>query len=465
MPELPEVETVKKSLEKLYLNRTINHVEVLLPRMILSNVDEFKNILQGSTFSSFRRIGKYLLLDLSNNYTIISHLRMEGKYIKRKKDEAINSHTRVVFHLDNNEKMCYDDSRSFGIMKLVKTCEVMLQKEISKLGPEPFIATPEYLYSCLQKQNCEIKASLLNQEIMTGLGNIYVDEVLFKCKLNPYMRSNLITLEQCRDIIDKSIITLEHAINLGGSTISSYHPESGVDGRFQNELLAYGKSNTKCPNCNTIMRKDKLSGRGTTYCPKCQKVAISLGITGKIAAGKSTVLKYYKDKGYKVFSADQEVSNIYSSIKGKKGLINIFGEQVLNDNLTISREYIKNVIKDNPSKKKELEDFVHPLVKESIKSFISKSKTEKLIIIEVPLMFEQKIYTLFDYILGIDCSFETQVAHLKNRGSKSIETDLVINQSNKFDKNISKMNFIVNNDGSMDELIDQLDSITSKILN
>ena len=108
MPELPEVETVKRSLEKLYLNKTISHVEVLLPRMILSDVNEFTNILQGATFTSFSRIGKYLLLGFDNGYTLVSHLRMEGKYIKRTKDENITNHTRVVFHLTDSNKMCYD---------------------------------------------------------------------------------------------------------------------------------------------------------------------------------------------------------------------------------------------------------------------------------------------------------------------------------------------------------------------
>ena len=465
MPELPEVETVRKSLEKIYLNRKIIKVDVLLPRMILSNLKEFNDILVNSSFSSFRRIGKYLLLDLDNNYTIISHLRMEGKYIKRNIDEVISTHTRVVFYLDNGSKMCYDDSRSFGIMKLVPTSEVFNQKELLKLGPEPFNTDVNYLYSRLQKEKCEIKASLLNQEIMTGLGNIYADEVLFKSKINPYRSSKSITKEECQTILDNSIKTLNKALELGGSTVSSYHPEKGVDGRFQNELLAYGKVNQKCPNCSTIMRKDKLSGRGTTYCPKCQNVAISLGICGKIASGKSTALNYLKEKGYKIFSSDLEVARLYSTIQVKKELIELFGEEVLNDDLTISKEFIKNKIFIDKEAKKKLENFIHPLVKKSIKEFISKNKTEKLIIIEVPLMFEQKIYTLFDYILGIDCNYITQVAHLKNRGSKSVEKDIVINQSNQFDKNVSKCDFLINNNGAIENLYDQIDEVLNKIIN
>lgn len=464
MPELPEVETVRKSLEKLYLNKTIDHVEILLPRMILSDIETFIKLTKNATFTSFGRIGKYLLLNLDNDHTIISHLRMEGKYIKRSKDENINKHTRVVFHLKNGDKMCYDDSRSFGIMKLVETSNVLKEKEIAKLGPEPFSISLDDLYSKLQKDKGEIKAALLNQDIMTGLGNIYVDEVLYKSKINPYRKSSTLSYQEVETVLNYSIETLNHAIELGGSTVSSYHPEKGVDGRFQNELVCYGKANTKCPRCLSLLRKDKLQGRGTTYCPKCQNVSISLGITGKIASGKSTVLKILKEKGFKIFSSDEEVARLYTLESVKKGLINIFGEGVLNDNLTISKPFIKNAIFNDLELKKKLEDYIHPLVKQSIKSFISKNKTEKLIVIEVPLMFEQKIHTLFDYILGIDCSYTTQVVHLSARGSKSIETDLIINQSNKFDKNASKCHYILNNDGSLEELNNEINSILKDIL-
>ena len=279
-----------------------------------------------------------------------------------------------------------------------------------------------------------------------------------------FNKSSSITLEECKTILQHSKDTLNFAISLGGSTVSSYHPEKGVDGRFQNELVCYGKANTKCPRCLSLLRKDKLQGRGTTYCPKCQNVSISLGITGKIASGKSTVLKILKEKGFKIFSSDEEVARLYTLESVKKGLINIFGEGVLNDNLTISKPFIKNAIFNDLELKKKLEDYIHPLVKQSIKSFISKNKTEKLIVIEVPLMFEQKIHTLFDYILGIDCSYTTQVVHLSARGSKSIETDLIINQSNKFDKNASKCHYILNNDGSLEELNNEINSILKDIL-
>lgn len=466
MPELPEVETVRLSLERLYLNKKIVKVEVLLPRMILTPLDSFISTVEGTTFTSFSRIGKYLILNLSNNYSIISHLRMEGKYIKGKENETLSSHPRVIFHLENEELMIYDDSRSFGIMLLSKTSEIHNLKEIKKLGKEPSnIDDPRYLFDILSKKNNEIKACLLDQEIMCGLGNIYCDEVLFKSKINPYRKANTLSLEECSTILKNSKETLSHAIKLGGSTISSYHPEKGVDGRFQNELLCYGKEHSHCPFCNTILRKDSLHGRGTTYCPKCQNVSLRVGITGKIASGKSTMIKYVKSLGYKVFSSDEEVTRLYSLTSTKKELINIFGEQVLNDNLTISKAYIKNVIAEDKNKKDELEKLIHPLVKKAIISFIQKNKEEKLVFIEVPLMFETRFNVLFDYIVGITCSYATQLSHLLKRGSKNPQTDIIINQSTKFDKNISKCDFLVNNDDdNIESLHKKIDKIINKLL-
>ena len=186
MPELPEVETVRRVLESKYINRIITKIEVLYPKMIKTNLDEFVNTLTGAKIISIGRKGKYLFINFSNQYSIISHLRMEGKYIQKNIDEENTSYSRVVFYLDNNIKICYDDSRCFGIMYLEKTSEIFSNKEVSKLGPEPFeVKDTNYLYNRIHRSNNEIKACLLDQSIMCGLVNIYCDEVLFKSKINP----------------------------------------------------------------------------------------------------------------------------------------------------------------------------------------------------------------------------------------------------------------------------------------
>lgn len=466
MPELPEVETVRRVLESKYINRIITKIEVLYPKMIKTNLDEFVNTLTGTKIISIGRKGKYLFINFSNQYSIISHLRMEGKYIQKNIDEENTPYSRVVFYLDNNIKICYDDSRCFGIMYLEKTSEIFSNKEVSKLGPEPFeVKDTNYLYNRIHRSNNEIKACLLDQSIMCGLGNIYCDEVLFKSKINPYKKGKDITLEDCDNILKYSIETLNHAIKLGGSTVSSYHPEKGVDGRFQNELLVYGKVNHHCPNCNSIFRKDRLKGRGTTYCPHCQNVAISVGLTGKIATGKSSVLKILMNKGAKVFSSDDEVNKLYQEIDFQKKIINLFGEAVLNDDLKISKAYIRNIVDDNIELKRKLESLIHPIIKERILNFLQKNKNEKLLVVEVPLLFEAKLSNLFDYTIGVTCSLPSQINHLKQRKCNNIEQSLQINQTSKFDQYANKCDFLINNDGTYEELETQVNQIYQKIVN
>ena len=465
MPELPEVETVRRILEKRYVGKKIIDVDILYPKMIHSPIEEFKANIEGQTITSISRKGKYLFINFSNEYSLISHLRMEGKYVLREKNEELSKYTKVVFYLDDSTLLCYEDMRCFGIMYLVKTSDIFQNKEVKKLGPEPFeIKDGSYLFEKYQKSSKEIKTCLLDQEIMSGLGNIYCDEVLFLCKINPFRKASSITLEECQNILDYSIKVLNKAISLGGSTVSSYHPEKGIDGKFQNELNVYGKVNLHCPVCGSILRKDKISGRGTTYCPICQKVGITIGLTGKIASGKSLVLKMFKELGAKVFSSDEEVGKLYSSNDFKQIMIENFSSQVLNDDLSISKGYIKNLISNDANAKKKLEDLIHPIIKEKIIKFIHDNKTSKLIVVEVPLLFESKMNTLFDYTLGVSCSYLTQFNNLVKRGSKSPQLDLSLNSSSKFDKYASRCSFLINNDSTIEELKKQVDEVYSKVL-
>ena len=147
----------------------------------------------------------------------------------------------------------------------------MEDETLAKLGKEPFNITKEELYDKIKKSNKPIKELILDQTNMAGLGNIYADEVLFLSKLNPLKKGKDITIEECKVVIDNSIIVLNKAIKAGGSTIRSYHSGNNVDGRFQNELNVYGKKGEKCMLCSTPIEKIFVGGRGTHYCPKCQK--------------------------------------------------------------------------------------------------------------------------------------------------------------------------------------------------
>lgn len=467
MPELPEVETVRKILEKSLVGKTIKQIEVFYPRMIQTDLNEFQTKLINQRFKAIERIGKYLIFKFTNDLVLVSHLRMEGKYFEYPLTSEKSSHCKVLFYLDD-ELLCYDDVRCFGTMALYSLDNYLKSKELSKLGPEPFdIKDPNYLYEKFQsKKTNEIKTCLLNQEIMTGLGNIYVDEVLFRCKINPYRKANTITIEECQQLLSAAVEVLTLAISLGGSTVDSYHPALGVDGKFQTLLQAYGRKDQECCNCHSIMRKDFLGGRGTTYCPSCQNVAIRVGITGKIASGKSTVLNLFKSYGAEVFSCDQEIDNLYKhDVNFKKGIVELFGENVINDKGSIEKGYIKQVVSNDLSMKKKLENYIHPLVKKKANQFILEHKESKLVILEVPLLFESKMNLMVDYTIGVSISSINQLRNLNIRDTKNVKLDLLLNDSNRFDKNASKCDFLIDNNGSLDELKEQVAEIIKVILN
>ncbi|MCI9586201.1 MAG: DNA-formamidopyrimidine glycosylase [Bacilli bacterium] len=269
MPELPEVETVKNTLKKQILNKKIILSNIYWDNIIASpEVDEFKKQIKNQKINNILRRGKWLMFEL-DDYFLLSHLRMEGKYFIRNKGDERNKHEHVIFLFDDNTELRYHDTRKFGKMYLIKKEEVYDVKPLKNLGKEPWdkTLTKEYLR---EKLNIKpIKTLLLDQSIIVGIGNIYVDEVLFQSKLHPETPGDTLKDEDLENIIKYTRLTLEKAIELGGTTVKSYTSSEGVHGRFQNELLVHTKE--MCPNCNTKITKKTVGGRGTYFCKKCQK--------------------------------------------------------------------------------------------------------------------------------------------------------------------------------------------------
>jgi len=464
MPELPEVETVRRSLIKNLINRTITHVEVLYDKIIKSPLDEFISLFNNVKIIDIQRIGKFLIFIFNNNKVMLSHLRMEGKYYYLDENDEISKHTHIIFYLDNHKKLVYDDSRKFGCMEIYDKDNYLSTSPLSKLGPEPFDCDKYYLFNKLSKCNTEIKNALLDQTIISGLGNIYVDETLFACNINPFIKASQVSLSQCEDIIINSQKILLRAIDKGGSTISSYHPEAGIDGKFQIELQVYGKKGFKCYKCGKSLLKDFCHGRGTTYCPNCQNVAIKVGICGTIASGKTTILNYLKGKGFKTFSSDECVRNFYKTLTAKIFFINLLGEQVLNDDGKLSLPFIKTAMTNNPLTKTKVEEFVHPYVNQQIQKFIRNNISEKMLFIEVPLMFEAKSNRMMDYIIAVDANYENKINNLIKRGSKHPLLDLKLNNDVNTEKYFNKCDFVIYNNGSLNNLFLQVDDILNDII-
>lgn len=269
MPELPEVETVKNTLKKQVLNKIIDTCEVYWDNIIAyPEINEFKEKLKNQKITDIKRRGKWLMFEL-NDFYLLSHLRMEGKYFIRNKGDERNKHEHVIFAFKDNSELRYHDTRKFGKMYLLDKNNAYNEKPLNELGLEPWDEklTPDYLRKSFHKK--PIKTELLDQSIIVGIGNIYADEILFLSKINPLTLASDLTENEYQNIIKFTKITLEKAIELGGTTVKSYTSSEGVHGRFQNELLVHTKD--VCPNCNTKIEKIKVGGRGTYYCPKCQR--------------------------------------------------------------------------------------------------------------------------------------------------------------------------------------------------
>jgi len=267
MPELPEVETVRKTLLRLIQGKEIRDIDVFYNKMIRHDIEEFTRILVGKKIDNISRYGKYLLFEIGD-YILVSHLRMEGKYFIKNLEEDRGKHEHVIFYFTDDTTMRYHDTRKFGTFDLLHKNELDTFHPIQKLGPEPFGQTmnKNYLYNKLENKSIAIKTALLDQTIIAGLGNIYVNEVLFRTKIHPTTPCNQITKKQ-----SESIQVLNKAINLGGTTIRSYTSSLGVTGRFQNDLMVHDREAEECKICQTLIVKEKVNGRGTYYCPKCQK--------------------------------------------------------------------------------------------------------------------------------------------------------------------------------------------------
>ena len=269
MPELPEVETVKNSLKELVLNKKIISVDVYYDRIIQNvPIEYFKKSLINETFVDIKRLGKFLIF-IFEKHILLSHLRMEGKYFLKGQEEK-GKHEHVIFNLENNETLRYNDTRKFGVMYLVKPDKLFIDTPLKDLGLEPFSKdlTSSYLLSKFKIKKTPIKTILLDQSIITGIGNIYADEILFKSRIYPLKKASLLNESECLKIIDNTKEILEEAISLGGTTIRSYTSSLGVKGSYQTKLLVHTKTN--CPLCNKKLEVIKIGGRSTYYCSNRQ---------------------------------------------------------------------------------------------------------------------------------------------------------------------------------------------------
>lgn len=272
MPELPEVENVRRGLAALVLGKTVKAIDIRWSKIIVNPDNLFVETLVGRQIIGVDRRGKYLLIRFDHQLTVVSHLRMEGKYEVDDASVPLTKHTHVIFEMTDGSQLRYLDTRKFGRMQLIETGQEMTVSGLKSLGPEPTPATfdAHQFYLALQKHHKAIKPLLLDQKVVTGLGNIYVDETLWLSQIHPETPADLLSVAEVNRLHDEIIAELALAIDSGGTTINTFLNATGHAGAFQSMLHVYGKQGQPCERCQTPIEKIKVAQRGTHFCPHCQ---------------------------------------------------------------------------------------------------------------------------------------------------------------------------------------------------
>ena len=276
MPELPEVETVKRTLEKNIVGKKITKVHVFLPKLVLPlGVKEFQGNVEGSRISGLSRRGKYLLIKLSSPFTLVISLRMTGRlvFVPSGEEVAESKHTHLIFDFDDGSHLYFNDIRKFGTMHCISVDCVETCPEIAKLGPEPLGPdfTEGYLKKKLKKTNRSIKQVLLDQRVVAGLGNIYADESLFAAGISPNAIASKLSPQQVNSLYLAIVNVLSEAVLQKGTTIRDYVDGTGNSGNYQSFLKVYGRKGKKCYRCGQEIQAVKLGGRTSSFCPGCQR--------------------------------------------------------------------------------------------------------------------------------------------------------------------------------------------------
>lgn len=276
MPELPEVELVTKSLEKLVKNRKIIAAELLRQRLAPDSPPEiFAEHLKDASINFVHRRGKHILFDLDNGRTLIAHLRMSGRFMLLPSERENPKYTHAVFYFGDESRLIFQDQRHFGFMKIVETKDLYETKELKKLAPEPFSEafTKEYFRAVLKTSKKPIKEVLLDQTKVLGLGNIYASEAMFLAKVNPQTAANNVTRKKADALYDAAKMVLEESIAHGSKM--NVDPEnidgSYYGGNYESHWRVYDREKEQCIVCQTAIARITQAGRSTYFCPKCQK--------------------------------------------------------------------------------------------------------------------------------------------------------------------------------------------------
>jgi len=276
MPELPEVETVRRGLQHLVTGYKITQAEQLHPRALKSESIAPLESLQGAKITGTNRRGKFMWLTLNRPYVLVAHLGMSGQFLIHQKDRPKATHVRAQFTLSKplrTQELVFNDQRTFGWLSVEETTN-NIPASAQHIAPDPFdpLFDKATTINNYLKRNIKIKTALLNQEIMSGVGNIYADETLWRAKIHPEISTAELSVKKITTIIDFATEVMSEAINQGGTSFDDlYINVNGESGFFEQSLAAYGQEDQPCPRCGTPIKRITFGQRSSHFCPRCQR--------------------------------------------------------------------------------------------------------------------------------------------------------------------------------------------------
>jgi len=281
MPELPEVETIARALAPGLVGRRVTGLDVPDPKVLAAPRTKatFRNTVVGREITAVTRRAKLLLIELAPRplpegdgaAVLAFHLKMTGRFHIAPSDDPAPRHARLLLRLDNGNTLVFSGLRRFGTARLLSPESLATWDFYAKLGPEPWDMTPEAFAAALGRRSGPIKAAILDQTVIAGVGNIYADESLHAAHLRPDAKANRLSQLACTALLTAIQEVMTRAIAAGGSTIRDYRTPDGVEGGFQHQFAVYGKAGDPCPTCGTTLTSIKVAGRTSTFCPRCQK--------------------------------------------------------------------------------------------------------------------------------------------------------------------------------------------------
>jgi formamidopyrimidine-DNA glycosylase len=275
VPELPEVETIRRQLAPYLEGRRLERMEIVDARWCEpAEPVALEDAVRGRAIETVGRRGKYLILGLEDDVYVVMHLRMTGNLLVAAPDEDVSAkpHLRVVFELDSGERLLFVDVRRFGTGVVLLGTDALQEYFDARLGPEPLGPdfTAEALRAAAKGRKAPVKAFLLTQERIAGVGNIYADEALFRARIHPLRPVGTLKRPQIAALRDAVVETLEAGIDAKGASIDDFRHTDGAEGAFQDRFLVHTREGEPCPRCGNTIKKLRAAGRGTYVCERCQ---------------------------------------------------------------------------------------------------------------------------------------------------------------------------------------------------